>query len=410
MTKVEFIGHSKHLNGIRKASDGSLELVPLKLVDTIRELVRLKGFGGLLATIAGRDEVVDLRPVVERNLIRRRIRFGWFYSNPLVAAMYRAMVLPRARIPAALLKLRFDEHPEARALVFNGFLMPDALTLEVSKALGRERLVMELGFFPKMLQYDRKGINYDSTLPRDPAFYRMVEDRIGKDMPADLVRRQSKQKGSKTVSLPPSYVFVPFQVPSDMQVLAHSPWIRDMVHFYEVIARLADRQPDVHFVIKEHPSFPLSIRGHVKPHARIHFANHNETRGLIEGADAVIVMNSTVGLESVFLGKKVITIGNAPYNVDGLVLHAGDDGELASAFERLKDWRPDANLRTTVIRYIYNVFLLRGDRNNADAAMMEALRQRAEGSDQHSLFLREFAERPGHEDRAERKPVREGPY
>lgn len=394
MNKVEFIGHSKHFTSIRKASDGGVLLIPLELSRIVRELVERKGWSGLAAAAFGRNRAIDLQPLVEHNLLRRRIRIGWLYGNPLAAAIYRAVASARARISAALITCYFDDHPEARALVFNGFLMPDALTLAVSQALGRERLVIELGFFPGTLQYDSQGINYDSTLPRDPAFYRMVETRIGAELPTALVRRASKQKQAEAISLPPSYIFVPFQVPSDMQVLVHSPWIKNMVQFYQVIARLADRRPKTTFVIKEHPSFPLSIRDQVKAHERILFANHNETRSLIEGADAVVVMNSTVGLESLFLQKKVITLGNAPYDVDGLVLQAGDDDALLSAFDRLDDWEPDAALRETFLRYVYNVFLLKGDMNNADPAMVAAVRSRAQGTDQHGLLLKEFAERP----------------
>ncbi|MFN7103610.1 MAG: nitrogen fixation protein FixF [Pseudorhizobium sp.] len=393
MTEVEFIGHSKHFTSIRQAAGGGVLLIPLELGKIVRELVGREGWMGLAAAAFGKGKTVDLQPLVEHNLLRRRIRIGWFYGNPVAAAVYRAIASARARVSAALIISYFDDHPNARALVFNGFLMPDALTLAVSQALGRERLVIELGFFPGTLQYDREGINYDSTLPRDPAFYRMVDTRIGAELPTALVRRTSKQKQAEAISLPRSYIFVPFQVPSDMQVLVHSPWIKNMVQFYQVIERLADRRPGATFVIKEHPSFPLSIRGRVKAHDRILFANHNETRSLIEGADAVVVMNSTVGLESLLLQKKVITLGNAPYDVDGLVLQAGDDNELLSAFDRLGGWEPDADLRAIFLRYVYNVFLLKGDMNNADPAMVAAVRSRAQGTDQHGLLVKEFAER-----------------
>ena len=46
------------------------------------------------------------------------------------------------------------------------------------------------------------------------------------------------------------------------------------------------------------------------------------------------------------------------------------------------------------LRYVYNVFLLKGDMNNADPAMVAAVRSRAQGTDQHGLLLKEFAERP----------------
>ncbi|HEV7436759.1 MAG TPA: hypothetical protein VGO22_18110 [Pseudorhizobium sp.] len=391
MTRIEFIGHSKHLGRIRDSAEGTVLLVPLKLHQIISQLLKREGWHTLVASAVGRRDVVDLRPLVERNLLRRRIRLGWFYGRPFVAALYRTFTLARARIAARLVQSYLDEHPGARVMAFNGFLIPDALALAVGEALGRERMVLELGFFPATNQYDTRGINYDSSLPRDPAFYRMVANRVPAGIPAGLVKRVSKQKPTKSATMPGRYVFVPFQVPSDMQVLAHSPWIRDMVHFYEVIARLADKRPDLNFVVKEHPSFPLSIQDRVRKHHRISFANHNETRSLIEGAQALIVINSTVGLEGLFLQKKVVTLGNAPYNVEGLVLHAEDEEALLAAVDVLDTWTPDPDLRAAYIRYVYNVFLLKGDHKAPDDQFLSALRRRAARKDEHSLLLEGFA-------------------
>ena len=392
MNRIEFICHTKHLGAMRKIANGAFLQVPLSLGATLRELLAKEGLTGILAILAGRRDPVDLAPLVERNLLRKRIRFERLYANPLVAWVYCLMVMARTRLSASLLASRFKQHPEARAFVFNGFLMPDALTLAIGNALGRERLVVELGFFPNTLQYDICGINFDSTLPRDPRFYRAIEPLIAHEKPGDVVKRRSKQKGQAIEALPPSYIFVPMQVPSDMQILAHSPWIRDMVHFYEVLAHLADQHPNYHFIIKEHPSFPLSIRARIRPHPRIAFANHNDTRALIEGAEAVITINSTVGLEGLLLGKKVITLGNAPYNIEGLVLRAGDDVSLSAALTALPSWQADEALRDAFIRYVYNVFLLRGDRHNPTPDMFEALLQRARRTDQHHTCLSRFSQ------------------
>lgn len=192
-------------------------------------------------------------------------------------------------------------------------------------------------------------------------------------------------------TLPDRYVFVPFQVPSDMQILALSPWIRDMRHLYDEIFRLAEAEGQSHFVIKEHPSFPLSIRAEVKPHQRIHFANHHDTQALIEGADAVITVNSTVGLESVLLEKKVITLGLAPYDIEGLVREAGNAAELLAAFRALDTWSPDAALRDRVIRYIQNVFLLKGELKNPDPRLPDMIAARLAGTDRHGQAVAAFA-------------------
>src|SRR5690606_6201479 len=115
-----------------------------------------------------------------------------------------------------------------------------------------------------------------------------------------------------------------------------------------------------HFVIKEHPSFPLSIRKDVEAHPRIVFANQENTRKLIEQSEAVITVNSTVGIEALLLQKKIITLGQAHYDVEGLVLHADSDNALVDAFERLQHWNFDPELRQKFLAYVYNVFLIHG--------------------------------------------------
>lgn len=391
MTGPVFISHTKHLVAIREAANGMIIQVPRKFIVVLQELLKRHGPRHIFEILTSRNDAYGLKAIVRRNLLRRQIRFPKVYRNRVLAWAYCHLALFRARAFAALIFDYFEDYPHAYALIFNGFLMPDALTLAVADALGRDRLVVELGFFPETLQYDVLGINFDSSLPRDPQFYRQIGESLPLEKPKDLVRRQTKQKGVSSTELPSAYVFVPMQVPSDMQILAHSPWIRDMVHLYEVLFDLADKHPSHHFVVKEHPSFPLSIRNRIRSHPRIQFANHNDTRELIEGADAVITVNSTVGLEGILLGKKVITLGNAPYNIEGLVLHATSHESLDAKLSMLPQWHPDQALRDFFLRYVYNIFLLRGDRHNPTEEMINALRLRAGQADRHHGYLSDFA-------------------
>jgi capsular polysaccharide export protein len=392
MTPVEFICHSKQLDQLCRASEGSIRSVPVAFPKMCKELLKRRGFGGIIGALAGNRAAADLTAIVNRNLLRRQIRLPQIYTIPVVKSLYGLFMLLRARLQAALVTSYFEEHPDARALVFNGYLMPDSITKVVGEALGRRALVLENGFFPGTSQADSAGINFDSTLPRDPSFYAWVSRQISGERPRELVSRPSKQKAAELVQTSPRYIFVPMQVPSDMQILKHSPWIADMKHFYEVIYRLAERQPEWRFVVKEHPSFPLSIQPHVRPHSRILFANHNETKKLIKDADAVLTVNSTVGLEGLVLGKKVITLGNAPYNVNGMVLQARNDEDLHTAMAKLAIWSPDLSLIDTFIRYVHNIFLVPGDVRKGDAAVLSALSARANGLDEHGRLTADFEE------------------
>lgn len=389
-TREFIVCRTSHLKGFIAQFKDSILPLSADLKSAIATLYRARGLSAVLRAVFFNGGPV-LDELAERNLKRRQIRFRAVFSNPVVSWLYRKATRVQCRLIAAAFDARLGQRPTATIVVFNGYLMPDSILVAVARQRKRPMVFLEKGFFPATLQCDANGINHQSSLPRDPAFYRPFDPHELGEKPTALVKRQSKLKDEGPASLPERYVFVPFQVPSDMQILALSPWIRDMRHLYDEILALAQAEGRTHFVIKEHPSFPLSIRGEVKAHPRIHFANHHDTQSLIEGADAVITVNSTVGLESVLLEKKVITLGLAPYDIEGLVLKADSGPDLLATFRKLETWSPDAELRERVIRYIQNVFLLQGELKAPDPLLPTMIAARLAGSDRHGQALAAFA-------------------
>ncbi|MFZ2103338.1 MAG: nitrogen fixation protein FixF [Oricola sp.] len=338
------------------------------------------------------DLVREIDAIAERNVTRRRIRYPRLFASRLVARTYRALYRRGVRRTFCRLYGALATDTSRTVLVFNGYLSPNALLALAAEALSMPRLFLENGFYPNTMQADPRGINALSTLPREAAFYDgLSEEALGNGWPETFEIRASKlPDGSQPASptdLPAAYVFVPLQVPSDMQILALSPWIGDMVQMHTEIAALADAFSDRHFVIKEHPSFPLSIQPRVPAHPRIHFANGAATRNLLEGADAVITVNSTVGLEALTLGKKLIILGEAHYDIDGLVLRAHDRASLTEAFSRISTWEPDDARRRRFIRFVFNRFLVPLSRTNPGATALRVLEDRALGRDAYSRAL-----------------------
>lgn len=392
MTEVRFICSTKHITRMRAFMGERVRSVPTRRLASLKQHLNNRGIAGLLDLFRRNPLVPDIKTFVLRNLKRRQIRFPAIFDNPVAPLLYALFATPRARLAAALICDELEKDNEACVLVFNGYLMPDALVGILADRLNRRKIVLEKGFFPNTLQCDPRGINFSSTLPRSPEFYHWASNRIAGNLPTQLVQRTPKRQGNELGELPEKYIFVPFQVPSDMQILEHSPWVKDMRHLHGIIVLLAEALPHLHFVIKEHPSFPLSLNGTVREHPRIRFANLNETRSLIERSEGVITVNSTVGMESVLLGKKVITLGNAPYNLEGLVLPCGGVDEVGAALEQLEHWSPDETLRTLFLRYVYNVFLIHGDPFEPDEALIRAIQDRAGQQDLHSTLLKQFAE------------------
>jgi len=212
--------------------------------------------------------------------------------------------------------------------VLNGEHYKQKAVIAWAEHQGIKLAYLELGYLPNTMVLDGRGINYANGMPRDPDFYRAYKPQ-GMKVDSNLVRRPPRTPVGEPITLPKRYIFVPFQVYDDTQILIHSPWIKSMERLHEVLEATVDSLPSgTVFVVKEHPTSKRSYPQLHGRHERILYANANDTQQLIEQSRGVITINSTVGIESLLLGKPVITLGNACYNIDGLVSHADNEVDL----------------------------------------------------------------------------------
>lgn len=314
------------------------------------------------------------RALVAGNLDRKRIRLPGVFGSRIISGVYGHIKAGQAAVLHAALDAELPATDPDVVIVYNGSLYPESVLEAASRA--RPRVFVEGGFFPGTLQIDPKGLNAANSVPRDPAFYlETPEDFAAAGLPEAVNNRASKTSAGGAMTLEPGYIFVPFQVPSDMQVTVHSPWVRDMEMFLDVILAAADRHPDKRFVIKEHPSFKRSVHGLRPEHACVIFANDNVTSDLIQNAAAVVTLNSTVGIEALLFDRPVITLGEACYNIDGLVQHAPDADALDHALNTAAPANP--RLRRQFLGYLWNRYLLRGRYDDLPEDLAGELSRRA---------------------------------
>ena len=186
---------------------------------------------------------------------------------------------------------------------------PYLTVVKAAEAAGKRVVYMENGLLPKTTTADFHGVNGNNCLPREPQFYSQLSLHSHQEE-GDIqltVRQPLKHKAThfeSSVDVPTNYIFVPFQVPSDTQIVVHSPWIHSMEQFFEELLTvqkslretLGDKAP--YFVFKEHPSYKGDFSHLHNRDSHCIFANANNTQELIQNAQAVITINSTVGLES----------------------------------------------------------------------------------------------------------------
>lgn len=244
---------------------------------------------------------------------------------------------------------------------------------------GSRTLFFENGAFPGTTTIDAAGVNYASSIPRNRDFYLQRGQLAEKQLPQQLTERKPRKahvRGDAAEQpLPEHYIFVPFQVDSDTQIVEYSPWIRNMEHLYNVLRSVIDSSEGESpvFVVKEHPSSKNNYQHLHALHAGIVFHNQANTQRLIEGAEGVLTINSSVGFEAILLNKPVITLGEAFYNIQGLVLHAESEQALTDACHNMA--HPEPELRAAFLSYLYCDYYARGDWRHADAGHIHSVRK-----------------------------------
>lgn len=327
----------------------------------VQDIRRLRGLPAL-ADAGTLLQQLDLERELRIYLLRKRT------TNLLARHRWTAGLFERiARWRAIRMYLKciayFRKHQPRAVGVWGGMRFPETLIIRAAAVHGIPVLRFELGMLPHTRVIDAKGVNYENSVPRDPAFYRSLPPSPP-IAPATLLRRpRNPDKGgtAEVVELPQRYLFVPFQVALDTQILAFSPWIPDMRVLFEVVVEARDelvrRHPeysDLHLVFKEHPTCPSRYQDlHDSARQRnVVFANDNSTQQLIEGAEAVLTINSTVGIEGLLFGKKVVVLGQAFYDIEGITRHARSREELLAVLEGLASWQPDKDLTLRFLNYL----------------------------------------------------------
>ena len=267
--------------------------------------------------------------------------------------------------------------------VWNGLNIPVAAAMRVARKLDKKTAFFENGYLPDTTTLDPWGVNYKNSLAGKPrSFYDAVvpdERLLAALYDAAPVGRRLKKKwyqkvGKKqkrqpeAVQLPSKYIFLPFQVHDDTQVLLYSPHIRSMEELVRHVVHGVKQynrhhREDVWIVVKEHPSdFGRVDYSQLKKkyqYDNIIFLRFYPTSDLIAQAQGVITINSTVGIEALVRHKPVITLGDSCYNIEGLVYHVVTPDKLAEAIRFIHN-KPDHSLIDRFLYYLRYCYLVTG--------------------------------------------------
>lgn len=159
---------------------------------------------------------------------------------------------------------------------------------------------------------------------------------IWKALSARRRRRQAEQSITASTRLADGsdarFFLFPLQLPGDYQIIRHSPG-GDLFAIVEaVIASFAKHaDTDSRLLFKVHPIDNGLSHWHVRIGDaaarqgignRVFVADGGDTDALIARSAGVVTVNSTVGLTALGLGRPVIALGSAIYDVNGLTSQA----------------------------------------------------------------------------------------
>lgn len=239
--------------------------------------------------------------------------------------------------------------------VWNGKKFRQAVLLEAIQTLGKSPIFFETGPLPGVSAIDPNGVNAFSSVPRDVVFYqnRVAHERLL--VPCCISDHPN--------GLPLKYIFVPFQVVEDSNIYLHSPWIRNMRQLFALCKNLADKLgSDYHFVFKPHPSCDEDYSDLKQQQSeQLIFAEDISTPVLVEHADAVMTVNSTVGIEGLMAAKKVLVLGDALFAIEGISYPVKDELQLQTLLLGLHDLSVNEPTVNSFIDYLKNDYAIPGN-------------------------------------------------
>lgn len=248
--------------------------------------------------------------------------------------------------------------------IWNGHRLPEMAIKAVALRYKIPIAYFENGLLPDTTTMDFSGVNAFSSLSKSPEFYLDYSNSKTCESlsSGSLVVRENHKKKKDQVGLADyseRYIFVPFQVNYDSQVVINSPRVNSMSALFDLLLDVIDDITDknIKIYVKEHPSDEFSYVDFYNKHPRIIFVKNN-TEELIRNAEAIITLNSSVGIESIMLEKKVIVLGNACFNINKMVLSVLDPKDLKDTINLLPGWDIDIKLTRSFFNYLKNVYLL----------------------------------------------------
>ncbi len=265
----------------------------------------------------------------------------------------------------------FAENPGRIAMAWNGITSSRLAWLQGARDAGAGTLYMERSPLPGRVTLDARGVNWLNSVPRSRAAFEAwaAEDpaRRGdgwRRLKAALIARPSARAdvGQGQGNLPGRFVFCPLQVPGDTQIRQFAGWIGSVERQIAAMCSAAMALPDGwHLRIKEHPSARVTLAAELRAAmaqtgagtaGKVIVDNATDTFAQVAASDAVLTINSSVGLQAFFFDRPVMVMGQAYFDQPGLTTRIGSEPQLREAFACPEAFGFDPALRAIFMNWL----------------------------------------------------------
>lgn len=264
----------------------------------------------------------------------------------------------------------FLKNPNAVAVAWNGLNSTRRVFMDGAHDAGARTLFFELAPLPGRITVDPCGVNYANSLPRLPApyleWFNAHKPDPDKWREAGMKIQQRRSENAAVVpandAIPPlsaPFLFVPLQVPGDSQLRLFGGRYRTVSDFITALVDCAAKLPEGwHLRIKEHPSAEHSYAEQIQnlEGVPVYLDNGTDTFEQVAASHAVITVNSSVGLESMYYDKPVVAAGQCFWAIKGVATSAQSLESLAEIFSDPASLAFDPQVRRAFLSFLNEIY------------------------------------------------------
>jgi capsular polysaccharide export protein len=325
-----------------------------------------------------------LYPTLERFLIQQKIDAVFLWNGSGLAASICVMLAQEMH-----LKTIFGENG-----YFHNTMQLDPQGVNqaasITRSIANDYLSMELQAdklqqLQAMMQIYRQHARPQYTAPTHkirPSLPAIVADEWSNllDRETYKLKRLNSTIPSTLDALPKRYIFIPFQVVQDSQLLLFSPLVGNDMGLLLSSCHAATKQvaEDYKIIVKLHPADINNVdyTALMTRFPDVIFLRDYPSDKLIHSAELIITINSTVGVEALIYGKPVITLGMNFYNVPGVVHHVEALPDLPQAIATALSRSPDETKTLRLLYYLYHCYFTHGSWKNYSGHSIQTVARR----------------------------------